>query len=316
MDDRPTIPIRAITESDLRLLRIFRVVAESGGLTAAETRLGMERSTISRHIQSLEHRLRARLCHRGPNGFQLTSFGEAALRAARTAGDTLNAVRDELNAARSLLTGEVLIGLADNCLTNPEARIAQAVATFQRRAPDASLNLSIRPPSCLTEELMLRRMHMVVTGSPLRDDRFDSQLLFGEEFRLYRRAGGPDIGFEDVTAGRAALVTRACDPQSQALARYLDAPRRTTASGLEAVATLVASGGHLGFLPTHYVAQLAPVWALEEVPGAVTFAYRVSFSIVTERGRDLPAAASLFRSLLLDSHAERAREGVAVPAPV
>jgi DNA-binding transcriptional LysR family regulator len=81
------------------------------------------------------------------------------------------------------------------------------------------------------------------------------------------------------------------------------------------VATLVAAGGHLGFLPTHYVAQLAPVWALEEVPGAVTFAYRVSFSVVTERGRDLPAAASLFRALLLDAHAERAREGVAVPAP-
>jgi hypothetical protein len=33
-----------LTERDLRLLGIFRVLVEAGGLTAAETMLGMERS--------------------------------------------------------------------------------------------------------------------------------------------------------------------------------------------------------------------------------------------------------------------------------
>ena len=74
-------PVPHLTETDLRLLRIFRAVAEAGGLTAAETQLGMERSTISRHLLALETRLGSRLCFRGPSGFELTDFGRKALQA-------------------------------------------------------------------------------------------------------------------------------------------------------------------------------------------------------------------------------------------
>ncbi len=51
MSAAPAKSIDSLTESDLRLMRIFRVVAESGGLTAAEICLNMERSTISRHLK-------------------------------------------------------------------------------------------------------------------------------------------------------------------------------------------------------------------------------------------------------------------------
>ena len=69
-------PVPQITEADMRLLRIFRAVAEAGGLTAAEVNLGMERSTISRHLLALETRLGGRLCFRGPSGFELTELIE------------------------------------------------------------------------------------------------------------------------------------------------------------------------------------------------------------------------------------------------
>ena len=54
-----------LAEADLRLLRIFIAIAESGGLAAAELRLNISRSVISRHLKDLETRLGVRLCERG-----------------------------------------------------------------------------------------------------------------------------------------------------------------------------------------------------------------------------------------------------------
>lgn len=82
-------PIPPLTETDLKLLRIFSAVATAGGLTAAEAILNIERSTISRHLQNLEARLGEKLCFRGPAGFQLTIFGESVLKASSLADDTL-----------------------------------------------------------------------------------------------------------------------------------------------------------------------------------------------------------------------------------
>ena len=54
-----------LADVDIRLLRIFRVVAEAGGVSAAELELNIGRSTISRHLKDLETRLGVTLCRRG-----------------------------------------------------------------------------------------------------------------------------------------------------------------------------------------------------------------------------------------------------------
>ena len=61
-----------LSDMDLRLLRVFRVVADCGGMAAAELELNIGSSTISRHIKDLETRLGLRLCRRGRAGFALT----------------------------------------------------------------------------------------------------------------------------------------------------------------------------------------------------------------------------------------------------
>ncbi|MFM7786129.1 MAG: LysR family transcriptional regulator, partial [Gammaproteobacteria bacterium] len=60
-----------VTDLDLRLLRVFRTVVESGGFAAAELALNVGRSTISKQIKDLETRLGMRLCRRGRGGFAL-----------------------------------------------------------------------------------------------------------------------------------------------------------------------------------------------------------------------------------------------------
>ena len=64
-----------VQDVDLRLLRIFVTIVESGGLSAAESRLNIGRSTISTHLSDLEIRLGLKLCKRGRSGFELTDAG-------------------------------------------------------------------------------------------------------------------------------------------------------------------------------------------------------------------------------------------------
>ena len=57
-----------ISDTDIRLLRVFRSVVECGGMAAAELELNISTSTISRHIKDLETRLGLTLCRRGRGG--------------------------------------------------------------------------------------------------------------------------------------------------------------------------------------------------------------------------------------------------------
>ena len=64
--------LQQITDFDLKLLKIFKTVAECRSFTTAESVLGISRSAISLHMTDLENRIGLRLCQRGRAGFSLT----------------------------------------------------------------------------------------------------------------------------------------------------------------------------------------------------------------------------------------------------
>ena len=290
-------PVPNLTETDLRLLRIFRAVAEAGGLTAAEDRLGMERSTISRHLLALETRLGSRLCFRGPSGFELTDFGRRALHASIAACDALETVRHELNLARNILSGVLKIGIADNCLSNRRCRLAETLARFRETAPDVALNVSIGLPSALVEDVLERRLHLAISGQPAGNSKLEYTSLFTEEFRLYTVATSP-LNLDALREGNVALVTRTNDRRTQNLAKRLQIKRHAVALGLEAVATMLVGGGFVGFLPTHYAEMLTPIHHLQEVSGAEAFRYTTQFSLISAIDRPLPPGGRLLAKLL------------------
>ena len=301
-DERPDASgakaIGSLDENDLRLMRVFRVVAESGGLTAAELRLNMERSTISRSIKTLEARLGGCLCLRGPMGFELTELGENVLKAAVSACDTLDAIRDDLNRARNILTGDLLVGIADNCLTNSACRMAEALAAFGQEAPAVRLHIVVRPPVELARDVMGRQLHMCVKGEFPGDDlvRHD---LFHEEFRLY--AGHP-CTLDALREGTFGLVVRNGDLRSMRLRDRLAVTSEAVGLGLEAVATMVAGGRFVGYLPTHYAEALADRLNLHEVTGAEACRYRTRFYLGFERDRPLTAAGQRLREIVCGVH--------------
>lgn len=306
-----TLPVPAINESDLRLFRIFRAVAEAGGLAAAEIKLGMDRSSISRQLSALETRLSARLCFRGPGGFELTDFGRQALRAAIHAHDTLEMIGHELNQARSVMSGDLYIGIADNCLTNPRCALVEAIAQFRQFAPNVTVHLSIHLPSELLGNLADRRLQMGITGTALGvvgttlgNERLRCRPLFAETFQLYvaARDGLPPPSLDELATSGYELVVRDRDPHTRRLVERVGIARHGISVGLEAVATLIASGRFAGFLPTHYVQSLNAMYRFAAVRDADELAYETAFSLVVVEDRQVTPATDLFMRILDDVH--------------
>ena len=83
--------IGQLGDVDLRLLRVFKAVADCGGMAAAELELNIAISTISKHVKDLEQRLGLVLCRRGRGGFALTPEGRQLVGNSGNAGPTVTA---------------------------------------------------------------------------------------------------------------------------------------------------------------------------------------------------------------------------------
>ncbi len=83
-------------DSDINLLRVFRIIAEHGGFSAAQAELNTSQATISTQIKQLEIRIGRRLCQRGQSGFQLTEAGEVVLGASERLFASIDEFRSQV----------------------------------------------------------------------------------------------------------------------------------------------------------------------------------------------------------------------------
>ncbi|RVA17488.1 LysR family transcriptional regulator, partial [Mesorhizobium sp. M7D.F.Ca.US.004.03.1.1] len=138
--------IPPLDKIDIRLLRVFRVVAECGGFAAAEETLNLNRSTISIHISDLETRFGMRLCVRGPGGFSLTKHGEVVYEATLRLFHALNGFRSTVGGAKGQLRGELSIWLMDNMSTDPCNPVSLAIERFRKRPNEVEIIVNVAPP--------------------------------------------------------------------------------------------------------------------------------------------------------------------------
>ena len=116
-----------LSNMDVRLLRIFRAIVESGGLSAAEIELNIGRSTISRHLGDLETRLGVRLCQRGRAGFSLTDEGRIVYDATLRLLAAMDEFSGSVNEVHHQMRGQLNLALHDKIITNPECQIDRAI---------------------------------------------------------------------------------------------------------------------------------------------------------------------------------------------
>ncbi|TKI03346.1 LysR family transcriptional regulator [Martelella alba] len=293
---------RILTERDLKALRIFCAVAQAGGFSAAENKLNITKATISRQIKSVEETLGAKLCSRGPQGFELTAAGKTALLYAQDALDALDRIFPAIDANREIISGPLAIGISDNSLSHPDCAIHRALRELHILAPLINLKLYTLTAPQLIQALHDRKVDIVIKGimedQKLISFRYDE--LYTEVHRLYYFGPAPK--------DKPPLVYRQQQFFVEESISKLGFARGPEATGVEAVATLIATGKFVGILPSHYANLLKSVLPLHVMPD--TPSWEIKHFAVTHAARPLTPAADAMLGLLMAAH----RRAAARPA--
>lgn len=98
-------------------IRYFLVVAQARSFNAAARRLGVDQTTVGRHIRALETRLGADLFDRRDNQLMLTPDGELALEHARQLEEIVEAFARKLRGSERRIAGEVRLNVTEGMAT-------------------------------------------------------------------------------------------------------------------------------------------------------------------------------------------------------
>ncbi len=250
-------PVGQISDTDLRLLKVFRTVVESGGFSQAEVELNISGPAISISMSDLEGRLGFRLCQRGRAGFSLTDEGRQVYEASRQLFTSLESFRSEVNTIHQQLKGELAIGVSDNLVTLPRMRITYALKSLKQKGPDVTIRIRMDSPTAIETAILNGQLHVGVVPHVHQLKGLDYSNLYHEEVRLYCGFGHALFDRKDQSIGRKELHN--CEaincgfPQPAAAQKYLQRFNLTaTASDREGIAFLILTGLYIGFLPEHF----------------------------------------------------------------
>ena len=167
-----------ISDTDIRLLRIFKTVVESGGFTAAEIDLNISTSAISIAISDLESRLGLKLCKRGRAGFSLTDEGSEVYKAILRLLASLEDFKTQVNTIAAELKGELNIGITNNMVTmHRHMRVTNSLSAIKALGPEVHINIHMMPPAEIEKSVLDGRLHVGVIPDIKRQTGLDLSLI-------------------------------------------------------------------------------------------------------------------------------------------
>lgn len=297
-----TKTISQITDFDLKLLRVFKIVVACGSFAAAESALGITRSAISLHMSDLEKRLGVRLCQRGRSGFALTEEGREVLRYSEILFASLEDFRQQVNQIHQHLKGELNIGIINNLVTQPQMKITSALSALSDASRDIRIHLSMSTPSEIERGVLEGRLHVGALPMMQPLSGLDYFPLYDETCFLYCSHQHPlfenaaEIELKQLQHCDAVIPNYRMNTQAMTLQHLLK--KTATASDREGIAFLILSGRYIGFLPDHYAKQ----WVDQGLMNAILpedLAFQSEISVVTRKGRHPNLILELFLEKLM-----------------
>lgn len=286
-----------LTDLDLRLLRVFRAVAESGGISAAELRLNLANSTISNYIADLESRLDMRLCERGRGGFSLTEQGRVVYNASNELFSAVDQFRSQINRSHQRLLGELHLACAEHLPGGPDSAMVKALGRFSDLAPDVRVEITTLSSDDVTSAVLDKKADLGVTVLLQEFTELETLPLFDELMNLYCGEDHPLYGKANVK------------PADLAEFKFVESPRlmpgrevspdvrlwnrQARAHHQEARAALILSGHYLGMLPEHMVRN----WGYDQKLQALLperYSYANTYSAIHRKHPRNAEAVTLF----------------------
>ena len=247
----------ALTDVDLKLLRVFCSIVECRGFSQAQVELNLSRSTISTHMANLETRLGFRLCQRGRAGFSLTERGRAVYESSRGLLSSIEGYHSQITQLREQIVGEITIGVVDNIITSPDCHLGRAIKQAYSAASDLRIVLRVAPPNQVEEQLIRGHVQMAITPRFVMRKHISQVDLFIESQQLFcgRDHSLFPLDETDITAETIARQDYVRRGYISALTPYsaiFKRPAIAVSYQMEGLAHFILSGCCLGFLPAHY----------------------------------------------------------------
>jgi len=243
---------------DIKQLRYFVGIADSGSLMKASERLHIAQPALSVQLGNLESELGVSLMQRNSRGVELTAEGRELYERATTLLKYHRETIESIKGRQTRAAGTVSLGI-------PSSASPQLAPLLYRRVrqelPNVSLYITDASTAALYEWLLEGRLDLSILFSLPDDTPCECTPLYVEEFCLVGRATGtaypPTIDFEClfdlplVMPCRSSTWRKILDDAADRFGRRFESPMETeSASVMKAVA---ASGEASCLLPASCV---------------------------------------------------------------
>lgn len=294
----------------LKSINVFRRVVESGSFAGAAEKLDLSPAMVSKHVLSLEQRLRVRLLNRNSRKLGLTEPGRFYFERCKAILEDLKRTELELESLTSAPRGTLSVAFCDTYV--PSQRLADVVAEYRRRYPEVVLEISFLDRAVDLVEGGYDLAFRLVSDEPLPAGMV-ARRVRPVAFRLaasrmyLEHMGVPkvpeDLSRHDfVTAGGVNSVSFE-GPQGT-----LEIPLRVAlrCRAMADVAITVAGGVGLGLLPADLLNETAFASVLRPVLTEIPLKQSTLYLLYADH-KHLPFKARAFVELVLESRATRRR---------
>ena len=234
---------------DLAELKIFKAVAEHGGVTRAATALNRVQSNVTTRVKQLEERLGTRLFHRQGRRLILSAEGRVLLGYA----DRLLQLSSEAQAAllKQAPQGALRLGALESTAAT---RLPALLARYHREHPGVRLALVTSTTGALVDKLQREEIEAAFVAEPFDARNLEMRHAFTEELVLISPRGHPRIASPKDLGERTVLAfTTGCSYRRRLeswLGRSSVVAERVMEYGsYHAIVACVAAGGGIAAVP-------------------------------------------------------------------
>ncbi|WP_050465365.1 LysR substrate-binding domain-containing protein [Herbaspirillum autotrophicum] len=192
---------------EIRQIKYFLAVVDSGSVSRAAGRLFVAQSALSKQISDLETDLDVQLLHRSRSGVFPTESGKVFYEYGKAILKQMSDAREAVHFPTDAIFGNVVVGLPQStsgALALPLINAAQA------RLPNISLHINEELTGNLLEQLWQGRVDLAVFTSNVQLQGFSFRPIAQEDFYLISQAGknpggAGDMSLTDALAGPLML---------------------------------------------------------------------------------------------------------------
>lgn len=150
---------------EMRPLRYFAAVAETGHMTRAAEQLGIQQPPLSQQIKALERQLGLQLFRRHPRGVALTDAGRQFQVEAQRMLAHMAALEARMKRVAQGEEGVLAVGFTSSAAAH--AFVPQALRAFRHARPRVQLQIGEHNAAELTEAIAAGRLHCGLLRVPV-----------------------------------------------------------------------------------------------------------------------------------------------------